>query len=75
LVDPPVAATAAIAFSSDSRVTICDGRTPRFKTSITRVPARSATEFFVASTAGTSPLPIGASPRNSHAVAIVFAVN
>ena len=75
LVDPPVVATDAIAFSSDCRVMMSRGRTPPRTRLITRSPAARATSAFFGSVAGTLPLPSAAMPRNSLAIAIVLAVN
>ena len=74
-VEPPVAAIAAVAFSSASRVTISEGRTPFRTRSIASRPACSAASFFVGSSAGIPLRPPGLMPRNSSAVDIVFAVN
>ncbi len=75
LVEPPLATTPAIAFSNDWRVRMSRGLTPRFNRSITSVPQFLATASLTSSTAGTLALPNGATPRNSHAIAIVLAVN
>ena len=75
LVEPPVVATDAIAFSSDVRVITSRGLRPLRTRAITRVPASRATSAFFGSFAGTLPLPSAAMPRNSLAIAIVFAVN
>ncbi len=75
LVEPPVAAIAAIAFSRASRVMICDGRTSSRTSCTASSPARSAAAPLPGSRAGTSPSPPGEMPRNSSASAIVFAVN
>ena len=45
-VEPPVATTAAAAFSSDSRVITCDGRTSSRTSSITSLPAARALSSF-----------------------------
>ncbi len=74
-VDPPVAATAATAFSIASRVMICDGRTSSRTSRIAMRPASYAASVFAGSVAGTSLSPAGLMPRNSSTVAIVFAVN
>src|SRR6266852_3711709 len=74
-VDPPVAATEAIAFSRAARVTIWRGRTSLAISSMTSRPACSATSSLCGSSAGTSFAPGGLIPRNSIAVDIVFAVN
>ena len=74
-VEPPVVATAAMAFSIDRLVMICRGRISFFSRSITSVPASNATSSLRASMAGTPFRPIGEMPRNSKAIAIVLAVN
>ena len=74
LVDPPVAATPAIAFSSDARVTNVDGRTSRRTRSITSSPARRAASSLAGSSAGIPLSPAGESPRNSMTMLIVLAV-
>ena len=75
LVDPAVAATEVIAFSRDLRVIIWLGRRSAASMSITSCPALYASWSFSSKTAGTLPLPIGAMPNISTAVAIVLAVN
>ena len=75
MVDPPVVATDAIAFSSAARVMMSRGRTAPRTSCMTRSPVARATAAFFGSTAGTLPLPSAAMPRNSLAIAIVFAVN
>ena len=74
-VEPPVAAIEAAAFSSAAFVMICEGRTSRRTRSTTSRPAASDAPSFVWSSAGMSFWPAGLIPRNSSAVAIVFAVN
>ncbi len=74
-VEPPVAATPAIAFSNAARVRMSSGRRLRRNTSITSSPARRPTSSLRGSTAGTLALPMGERPMNSIASAIVFAVN
>ena len=74
-VDPPVAATPAIAFSIAGFVMIFDGVTFVRRRSITNSPARRPEAAFAESVAGTLESPIGAMPRNSQTSAIVFAVN
>ena len=74
-VDPPVAATAAIAFSIASRVTIRRGRRSARTTSMTIAPARRAAPAFSSDIAGTPFARIGDTPSSSHAVDIVLAVN
>ncbi len=75
LVEPPVAATDAIALSIESRVMSWRGRTLRFSRSITSAPASRPMRAFSGSSAGTSLKPIAEMPRNSATVDIVFAVN
>ena len=75
LVEPPLVATAAIAFSSDSRVMMSLGRWPRASTSITSLPASTATSLLRPSIAGTIAAPAGEMPMTSNAIAIVLAVN
>ncbi len=75
LVDPPVATTPAMAFSSAGRVMRSRGRTPRWSRSIASRPACSAAASLAGSVAGMLTLPIAAMPRNSHTIAIVLAVN
>ena len=70
-----MAATAATAFSSASRVTMRRGRRSVRTSSIASSPARRAASAFSASIAGTPLARIGDTPSNSHTVAIVFAVN
>jgi hypothetical protein len=74
-VEPPVAATDAAAFSSEALVTICDGRTSRRTRSTTILPLSSEAASLERSSAGMSFCPPGLIPRNSSAVAMVFAVN
>ena len=74
-VEPPVAATEAAAFSIEAFVMICEGRTSRRTRSTTSRPASADASFFDESSAGMSFRPPGLIPRNSSAVAIVFAVN
>ncbi len=68
-------ATEAIAFSSDVRVMMSRGLTPARTSVITRSPASRPMPAFFGSVAGTLPLPSAAMPRNSLAIAMVFAVN
>ncbi len=75
LVDPPVAATEAMAFSSACRVTICRGVRCACNRSMTSLPAATATSARSPAVAGTLALPMGEMPRNSAAVAMVLAVN
>ena len=74
LVEPPVAATQAMAFSKASRVSTSAGVWPRASTSMTRRPASKPAFVLRASVAPAEPLPRGAMPRNSMAVAMVLAV-
>jgi hypothetical protein len=74
-VEPPLIATAAIAFSSASRVMMWLGRWPRASTSITSFPVANATSALRASCAGTPESRIGEMPITSKAIAIVLAVN
>ncbi len=76
MVEPPLHAIAAIAFSSASRVMMSLGRWPRASTSITSSPAvgRDLGLARVAS-AGTIENPAGEIPSTSNAIAIVLAVN
>ena len=75
LVEPPVVATAAIAFSNDFLVRICFGRRSFWSNAITIWPQRKAISSFLGSIAGTPLNPSGEMPRNSKAMAIVLAVN
>ena len=75
LVEPPVAATAAIALSRASRVTMRRGRRSFRTRSMTSAPARRQASPFSASIAGTPLALIGETPSSSQTVAIVFAVN
>ncbi len=70
-----MAAIEAIALSIAERVMIEDGRTPPFTSSMTMAPARRAASVFDGSSAGMPLSPPGEMPRNSRAVAMVFAVN
>ena len=75
MVEPPVAATDAAAFSIASRVMICDGRTSSRTSCITRRPHSSAASPLPRLSAGIPFSPAGLMPRKSSAVAIVLAVN
>jgi hypothetical protein len=75
LVEPPVAAIDAAAFSRAAFVMIWDGLTSRRTRSRTSLPAASDALFLERSSAGMSFWPAGLMPRNSSAVAMVFAVN
>ena len=74
LVEPPLVAIAAIAFSRLSRVMMSLGFWPRLRTSMTRPPASLATSTLCGSIAGT-PEENGEIPSTWNAIAIVFAVN
>jgi hypothetical protein len=74
-VEPPDAATAAMAFSSPSLVIMRSGVRPSSSASTTSRPQRSATSPFLPSSAGTIELPMGEIPSTSKAMAMVFAVN
>ena len=58
-----------------ARVMMSRGLRPLFTRSMTQLPAARATAALPGCVAGTLPLPSAAMPRNSTAVAIVFAVN
>ena len=73
-VEPPVAATEAIAFSIERRSTIADGRTSRRTRSMTSSPQRRAAASLAGSSAGMPFRPAGESPRNSSTIDIVLAV-
>ena len=73
--EPPLIATAAIAFSSEPLVITSLGRRFHSSSDITSLPASNATSSLRASIAGTIALPIGEMPMTSNAVAIVLAVN
>ena len=75
LVEPPVAAIDAIAFSKASRVRIDLGRIPFSSRRIASWPASKAAWSFLWSMAGISLAPAGLSPRNSITVDMVLAVN
>ena len=74
-VEPAVAATPAMAFSNASRVMMSRGVVPLRRRSIASLPAFRAASAFASKTAGTAFAPAGLMPRNSSAIAIVFAVN
>jgi hypothetical protein len=63
-----------MAFSNASRVRMSLGKTPRLSTSMISSPASLPIAFLRASVAGGEAEPIGESPMNSIAMAIVFAV-
>ena len=75
LVEPPVAATAAIAFSIEALVTMLDGRTSWRTRVIASSPACRAAASLSGSSAGIAFRPAGDRPRNSMTMDIVFAVN
>ena len=75
LVEPPVAATLAIAFSNALRVRISLGRVPRRNWSMASRPVSYAASSFFASIAGMLLNPMGERPINSITVDIVLAVN
>ena len=75
LVEPPVAATDAMAFSKAGRVMMSRGRTLFCQSFITSAPTWSATSSFIASIAGTLFAPMGEIPMNSITVDMVLAVN
>ena len=75
LVEPPVAATLAMPFSSAWRVTIEEGRTSRRTRSMISSPVRWAAVSLAGSSAGMPFRPAGESPMNSITVLIVLAVN
>ncbi len=75
LVEPPLVATAAIAFSSAGLVMTSLGRLPARSTSITSSPHCRATSSLRPSSAGTIAEPAGEIPSASNAIAIVLAVN
>ncbi len=74
LVEPPVAATAAMPFSIARRSRIADGRTSRRTRSIASSPQRRAAASLARSSAGIPLRPAGESPMNSSTMLIVFAV-
>ena len=74
LVEPPLAATAAAAFSSASRVMICEGRTSSRTSRITIRPHSSAASPLPRLIAGIPFMPAGLMPRKSSAIDIVLAV-
>ena len=74
LVEPPVAATQAMAFSNALRVRMSLGRTPLRNRSITNFPQRAPTSSLRESVAGMLAVPMGDRPMNSITVAMVLAV-
>ena len=74
-VDPPLVATAAIAFSSEAFVITSLGRRRARSMSITSSPQERATSSLRPSSAGTIAEPAGEIPSASKAIAIVLAVN
>ena len=75
MVDPPVRATEAMAFSSASQVTICLGRRSSATRRMTMSPARWATSSLSGSMAGTALALIGDTPSNLQTVDILLTVN
>ena len=75
LVEPPLVAPAAMAFSSAGLVMTSLGSSPRRKTSMTSSPHSTATASLRPSSAGTIEEPAGEMPSTSKAIAIVLAVN
>ena len=75
LVEPPVAATPAMALSNALRVTMSRGFSPFRTASMMICPQRKLTSFLRASSCGTAAVPMGESPISSITVAIVLAVN
>ncbi len=73
-VEPPVAATPAIPFSNEVRVSTSRADRPAASISITSRPAASPTAGFAGSRAATLAEPIGESPMNSITSAMVLAV-
>ena len=73
-VDPPVAATAAIAFSNDARVITALGRWFSRSKWTSAAPAARVASSLRGSSAGIVAYPGGDSPSTSIASAIVFAV-
>ena len=74
-VEPPVAATAAIALSIAARVTNRDGRTSSRTSCMTSSPHCLAAASFASSSAGIPLRPAGDNPRTSITMLIVLAVN
>ncbi len=74
LVEPPLAATAAIALSNARRVRICDGRMSCSKTCSASRPAASAAVTLPGSTCGIELKPTGDRPITSITIDIVLAV-
>ena len=72
--DPPDAATAAIALSKARRVRIWDGRMSFSNTSRASLPAASAAGTFAGSTCGIELNPTGESPITSITIDMVLAV-
>ena len=75
LVEPPEAATDAMAFSKALRVMICEGFRSLRTRSITSSPQRNAAWFFSSAVAGMPLRPAGEMPMASMIVAMVLAVN
>ena len=75
MVEPPLAATPAMAFSIASRVMICEGRTSSRTSRITSSPAATAAASLLGCRAGTPLSPAGLMPSRSRAMDMVLAVN
>ena len=75
LVEPPVAATEAMAFSKAARVQMASGRTSFLTASRITRPQCAATSFLRGSACGTMAVLSGDRPISSITVAIVLAVN
>ena len=73
-VEPPVAATAAMALSNDTRCTTADGRRFSRRSCTTAAPAARVASSLRASSAGMVAYPGGERPSTSIASAMVFAV-
>ena len=74
-VEPPLAATLAIVFSSDLRVMICEGLRLARTASINMWPALRVAASFSGEVAGTPESSMGEMPRISPLMAMVLAVN
>ena len=74
LVEPPIASSTRIAFSTDFAVMICDGRSGFFASSTARAPLASAARKRSACTAGIAAVPGSAMPSASAIDAMVDAV-
>ena len=74
LVEPPEAATAAVAFSKARRVRISEGRRSASSTRIASRPISSEAGRLAGSMAGMELKPTGEMPRSSSTIDIVLAV-